>query len=108
MSTSLATSTALGSAVIWPDVTAMDACMSENVGLVVGAAPGYPFGVVDPIAEVSELAATVGAWMHVDACVGGYVLPFVRKLGYEVPDFDFQVPGVFSISADLHKFGYTP
>ena len=90
------------------DVAAMEAAMSDDVVLVVGSAPCYPFGVVDPIAELSELAAKTGAWMHVDACVGGYVLPFVRKLGYEVPDFDFRVPGVFSISADLHKFGYTP
>lgn len=90
------------------DITATKAAMTDDVVLVVGSAPCYPFGVVDPIAELSEMAATVGAWMHVDACVGGYVLPFARKLGYEVPEFDFQVPGVFSISADLHKFGYTP
>ena len=90
------------------DVASMDAALTDDVVLVVGSAPCFPFAVVDPIAELADLASKVGAWMHVDACVGGYVLPFVRKLGYPVPDFDFAVPGVFSISADLHKFGYSP
>jgi len=74
--------------------------------LMVGSAPSYPQGVVDPIAELAAVAQKHGILFHVDACVGGFMLPFVRKLGYPVPDFDFQVPGVTSISADLHKYGY--
>jgi glutamate/tyrosine decarboxylase-like PLP-dependent enzyme len=62
--------------------------------------------VIDPIAELSEVAAGHGVWFHIDGCLGGFLNPFVRKLGYEIPDFDFGVPGVWSISADLHKYGY--
>jgi glutamate/tyrosine decarboxylase-like PLP-dependent enzyme len=75
--------------------------------MLVGSAPPYPYGLVDPIAELAALATQHGLWMHVDACVGGFVLPFVRELGKSVPGFDFSVPGVASISADLHKFGYS-
>ena len=73
---------------------------------MVGSAPSYPQGVVDPIADLAAVAQKHDILFHVDACVGGFMLPFVRKLGYPVPDFDFQVPGVTSISADLHKYGY--
>jgi len=62
--------------------------------------------VIDPIAEIGELAREKGVLFHVDACVGGFYLSFLRKMGYPVPDFDFAVPGVTSISADLHKYGY--
>ena len=82
--------------------------VSENTILIVGSAPDYPRGVVDPITELGELAKECGIGMHVDACLGGYMLPFVRKLGYDIPDFDFSVPGVTSISADTHKYGYGP
>jgi glutamate/tyrosine decarboxylase-like PLP-dependent enzyme len=74
--------------------------------LVVGSAPSYPQGVVDPIAGMAQIAVENGCLFHVDACVGGFMLPFVRRLGYPVPDFDLSVPGVTSISADLHKYGY--
>lgn len=74
--------------------------------LVVGSAPSYPHGVVDPIAELAELAQQRGVLCHVDACVGGLMLPFVRRLGYPTTPFDFSVPGVTSISVDLHKYGY--
>jgi glutamate/tyrosine decarboxylase-like PLP-dependent enzyme len=71
-----------------------------------GSAPGYSFGVMDPIAEMSAVAQEHGVHLHVDACVGGYQLPYLKKLGREVPAFDFALPGVSSIGSDLHKYGY--
>jgi len=88
------------------DVEAMRAAITTNTILMVGSAPSYPHGVVDPIRELAAIAQERGLLFHTDSCVGGFMLPFVRKLGYPVPDFDFSVPGVTSISADLHKFGY--
>jgi sphinganine-1-phosphate aldolase len=82
--------------------------MSADVILVVGSAPSYAHGVVDPIKELAALASVNGALMHVDACVGGCVLPFLRDNGVAVPDFDFRVEGVTSISLDLHKYGFAP
>jgi len=89
------------------DVEAMRAAITPNTVLLVGSAPSYPQGVIDPIADIASLARERGLLCHVDACVGGLMLPFARKLGYPIPDFDFRVPGVTSISADLHKYGYT-
>jgi len=89
------------------DVEAMRAAVTPNTIMLVGSAPSYPQGVVDPITDIAALAAEHNLLCHVDACVGGFMLPFVRKLGYPVPPFDFSVPGVTSISADLHKYGYT-
>jgi len=74
----------------------------------VGSAPGYAQGVIDPIADIAALAQEKGLWCHVDACVGGLHLSMMRKMGYPVPDFDFTVPGVTSISTDMHKYGYAP
>ncbi len=88
------------------DVAAMASAINERTILVVGSAPSYPHGVVDPIPALAQVAQERGLLCHVDACVGGFVLPFARKLGYPVPPFDFSVPGVTSISADLHKYGY--
>jgi glutamate/tyrosine decarboxylase-like PLP-dependent enzyme len=88
------------------DVSAARAAITPNTILMVGSAPSYPQGVVDPIAELAQAAREHGILFHVDACVGGFMLPFVRKLGYPVPDFDFRVPGVTSISVDLHKYAY--
>lgn len=82
--------------------------MSPDVILVVGSAPSYAHGVVDPIPELAALAEEHGTLMHVDACVGGLVLPFLREGGVEVPPFDFTVPGVTSMSMDLHKYGFAP
>ena len=76
--------------------------------LVVGSAPQYPQGVVDPIPEIAALAASVDANCHVDACMGGFVLPFAELLERDVPPWDFRVDGVHSISADIHKLGYAP
>ena len=89
------------------DVPAMAAQMSPSTILVAGSAPSFPHGVVDPIGELAELARARGVWCHVDACIGGFVAPFVKRLGYAVPDFDFAIDGVTSISADLHKYGFT-
>lgn len=88
------------------DVVATRAALTANTVLVVGSAPAYPHGLVDPIAELAALAQEHGVLFHVDACLGGFLLPFARKLGHDVPDFDFAVPGVTSLSADLHKYGY--
>ena len=90
------------------DVKAMKDKLSKNTILIVGSAPDYPRGVVDPITELGALAKEYDIGLHVDACLGGFMLPFVRKLGYNIPDFDFSVPGVTSISADIHKYGYGP
>jgi glutamate/tyrosine decarboxylase-like PLP-dependent enzyme len=90
------------------DVAAMEALIDENTLMLVGSAPCFPYGVIDPIAEIGALAERRGLWLHVDACVGGYLAPFARRIGCDIPDFDFSVPAVTSISADLHKFGFCP
>ncbi|MCW8086710.1 pyridoxal phosphate-dependent decarboxylase family protein [Sabulicella glaciei] len=86
------------------DVAAMAAACNEKTVAIVGSAPGYPFGTVDPIRELGALATERGLWLHVDACVGGFINPFLEGL----PDWDFAVPGVSSISADIHKHGMAP
>lgn len=90
------------------DVGAMAAAITENTVLLVGSAPQYPQGVVDDIPAIAALATDLGASCHVDACIGGFVLPFVERLGRAVPLWDFRVEGVTSISADIHKLGYSP
>lgn len=88
------------------DVDAVKAAITPNTILIVGSAPSYPQGALDPIVELAQVARERDVLFHVDACVGGMMLPFVRKLGYPVPDFDLRVPGVTSLSVDLHKYGY--
>ena len=90
------------------DVDAMASLVGPNTVLVVGSAPQYPQGVVDPIPEIAALAQSVDANCHVDGCMGGFVLPFVERLGRDVPPWDFRVEGVTTISADVHKLGYAP
>src|SRR5262245_52332542 len=90
------------------DVDAMADRVTERTVLVVGSAPQYPQGVIDPIPELAELASTVDASMDVDACMGGFVLPFMEMNGDPIPPWDFRVPGVTTISADVHKLGYAP
>ncbi|MGI8794152.1 MAG: pyridoxal phosphate-dependent decarboxylase family protein [Acidimicrobiales bacterium] len=90
------------------DVDAMADAVNDNTVLVVGSAPQYPQGVIDPIPELAALATDVGANFHTDACMGGFVLPFMEMNGEDVPPWDFRVPGVTSISADVHKLGYAP
>ncbi|MFI7703029.1 pyridoxal phosphate-dependent decarboxylase family protein [Nonomuraea sp. NPDC049480] len=86
----------------------VEAAVDENTILVVASAPSYPQGVIDPIEEVAAVAAAAGVPCHVDACVGGWLLPWLRAAGAAIPPFDLSVPGVTSISCDLHKFGYAP
>jgi len=88
------------------DVAAAEKLLSDQTALVVGSAPNYPFGVVDPIPELSALAAERGISFHTDSCLGGFLLPFLERLGEAVPPFDFRVPGVTTMSADVHKYGY--
>jgi len=90
------------------DPGAMAGAIDDATLMVVGSAPCFPFGVVDPIEDIAELALSRGTWMHVDACVGGYLAPFARRIGRPVPAFDLSVRGVASLSADLHKFGFCP
>lgn len=80
--------------------------INGNTIALVGSAPQYPHGVMDPLPELSLLAVKHALPLHVDACVGGFVLPFVERLGFPVVPFDFRLPGVTSISADLHKYGF--
>jgi glutamate/tyrosine decarboxylase-like PLP-dependent enzyme len=88
------------------DVDATAAAIGERTAVVVGSAPGFPHGVIDPIEELSELARERGVGFHTDACLGGFLLPFAERLGHDVPPFDFRLPGVTSMSADTHKYGY--
>lgn len=88
------------------DPVAIGDASDHRTIMIVGSAPCFPFGLIDPIAELGELAERRKLWLHVDACVGGYLAPFVRMNGADLPTFDFSVPGVSSISGDLHKYGY--
>ncbi|MDH3654054.1 MAG: aspartate aminotransferase family protein [Myxococcales bacterium] len=88
------------------DPEAMRAAVDDDTVILVGSAICYPYGVVDPIEEIAAIADERGILMHVDGCLGGFMLPFVSKLGYEVPIWDFRAKGVTSISADVHKYGY--
>jgi len=90
------------------DVEAMNKAISPNTIGLVGSAPSWPYGRYDPLREISDLAIEKELWLHVDACLGGYLAPFVKKAGYAIPDFDFSLPGVMSLSADLHKYGHAP
>ncbi|MGH6718416.1 MAG: pyridoxal phosphate-dependent decarboxylase family protein [Alphaproteobacteria bacterium] len=87
------------------DVAAMARRVNANTVMIVGSAPSYSHGVVDDITDIAALAREHGLWCHVDSCVGGFLIPFLKRLGHPVRNFDFSVPGVRSVSADLHKFG---
>lgn len=88
------------------DIGAMRAAISRRTIMIVGSAPCFPYGVIDPIEDLGEIAEQHNLWLHVDACVGGYFAPFARLNGIDLPAFDFSLPAVRSISADLHKYGY--
>jgi glutamate/tyrosine decarboxylase-like PLP-dependent enzyme len=88
------------------DPEAMRRAVTKDTVLLVGSAISYAHGVVDPIRALGELALERGLWLHVDGCMGGFLLPYFRRLGAPVPDFDFRVPGVSSISMDLHKYAF--
>lgn len=88
------------------DMEAVKKLITPATVMLVGSAPCYPYGVIDPVEALSQLALERNLLLHMDACVGGFMLPFVNELGFSVPKFDFSLPGVTSISADLHKYGY--
>lgn len=88
------------------DTAAMKKAVNRNTIAMVGSAPSFPHGVIDPIEELSEIARQKGIGFHTDACLGGFVLPWAEELGYDIPPFDFRLPGVTSVSADTHKYGY--
>ncbi|MCB9688011.1 MAG: aspartate aminotransferase family protein [Alphaproteobacteria bacterium] len=90
------------------DVRAFRRAIDRNTVLLVGSAPQYAHGTIDPIAELGAIAVKKGLRLHVDACFGGWMSPFLERLGVAIPPWDFRVPGVSSISADLHKYGYAP
>lgn len=90
------------------DPAAMQEAINENTILLGCSAPCFPCGVVDPVRRLGQLAQKYHLLLHVDACMGGFMLPFMEELGYQVPEFDFRVPGVTSISLDAHKYGYAP
>ncbi|KAH9623593.1 hypothetical protein KSS87_008647 [Heliosperma pusillum] len=90
------------------DVKAIRRCINKNTIMIVGSAPGFPHGIIDPIEELGQIAMNCGVCLHVDLCLGGFVLPFAHKLGYPIPPFDFSVSGVTSISIDVHKYGLAP
>jgi glutamate/tyrosine decarboxylase-like PLP-dependent enzyme len=90
------------------DPRAMASALTPCTVLVVASAPSYPHGVIDPVTEIAAAAAEAGVLCHVDACVGGWMLPWLKENGRTVPPFDLSVPGVTSLSCDLHKYGYAP
>lgn len=75
---------------------------------VVGSAPNYPYGVIDDIEKITKLARKYKVPMHVDGCLGGFLIVFMKRAGYPLPKFDFSIKGVTSISCDPHKYGFTP
>lgn len=90
------------------DVREAARLVGPSTAVLVASAFSYPYGVMDPVADVAALAAEHGVGCHVDGCIGGFVLPFLERLGRDVPPWDFRVDGVTEISADVHKFGYVP
>jgi sphinganine-1-phosphate aldolase len=88
------------------DPAATAAAITRRTVVVVASAPSFPHGIIDPVPELAAVAGERGVGVHVDACLGGFLLPWAERLGYLVPPFDFRVPGVTSMSADTHKYGY--
>jgi sphinganine-1-phosphate aldolase len=98
----------VSAATLRPSPSEIAAAITPETVLVACSAPAYPYGLVDPVAAIAEVAAAAGVRCHVDACFGGWTLPYLRRLGVPVPDFDLSVPGVTSLSVDLHKYAYSP
>lgn len=90
------------------DIGSLVKSITEDTVVIIGSAPGYPYGVIDDIVKMGEVARKFGVGLHVDGCLGGFVLPFIELNGHHVPLWDFRVPGVTSISCDTHKYGYAP
>lgn len=89
------------------DVAGMRDAIDHRTAMIAASAPCYPYGVFDSIQQLGEIATSTGVWLHVDACLGGFLAPFARDEGYAIPEFDFLIPGVTSLSADLHKYGFS-
>ena len=90
------------------DVQEMEKLINDNTVMLTASAPCFPYGVIDPVKEIGQIAVKHGLLFHVDSCLGGLMLPFLEQMGYEIAPFDFRVRGVTSISADIHKYGYSP
>lgn len=90
------------------DVNAFAEHIGDKTALVALSAPNWPFGTIDPVKDIAEIAADKNVLVHVDACLGGFILPFFEMIGEDLPIFDFRVEGVTSISLDAHKYGYSP
>ncbi|XP_023230613.1 sphingosine-1-phosphate lyase-like, partial [Centruroides sculpturatus] len=90
------------------DTKAMKKAITKNTCLLVGSSPPFPHGILDPIEEIAKLGMKYNIPVHVDACLGGFLLPFMKKAGFDIPICDFRLSGVTSISADMHKYGFTP
>lgn len=90
------------------DISALEKAVGPETVMIVGSAPAYVHGNFDDIKSIGDVAKRYGLWFHVDACLGGFVSPFARRLGYPIPSFDFEIPEVTSLSADLHKYGFAP
>ncbi|MBW1867154.1 MAG: aspartate aminotransferase family protein, partial [Deltaproteobacteria bacterium] len=88
------------------DPANVESMINDNTIALVGSAGNYPYGLIDPLEKLSDLAVKHQIGFHVDGCLGGFILPWIEKLGYDIPTFDFRLPGVTSMSADTHKYGY--
>jgi glutamate/tyrosine decarboxylase-like PLP-dependent enzyme len=88
------------------DPRAVEAQINANTVAIVGSAGNYPYGLIDPLEKLSDIALKHNIGMHVDGCLGGFIFPWIEKLGYDIPPFDFRLPGVTSMSADTHKYGF--
>ena len=88
------------------DVNSMARAVTKRTVVIAGSTPGFPHGIIDPIERLADMARERGIGFHTDACLGGFVLPWAERLGYDIAPFDFRVPGVTSMSADTHKYGY--
>jgi len=88
------------------DASRLERMINRNTVMILGSAPEYPHGLIDPIEAMGQVAQRQGVPLHVDACVGGFILPFMAMNGIDLPLWDYRVPGVTSISADIHKYGF--
>ncbi|VDO77668.1 unnamed protein product, partial [Schistosoma curassoni] len=90
------------------DMIEMKSSITDDTCMLVGSAPGFPHGIIDPIEEIAKLGHRYNIPVHVDCCLGGFLLPFMEKVSYPIGEFDFRLPGVTSISCDTHKYGFAP
>ena len=88
------------------DPAAVQERINANTAAIVGSAGNYPYGLIDPLEKLSDIALRHNIGLHVDGCLGGFIFPWIEKLGYAIPPFDFRLPGVTSMSADTHKYGF--